>query len=63
VEGLHIFNVEILISEKISWTVNRDAHTHGNAAAHVPAPLPRKGRASSSAQREGPETSGPDSFL
>ena len=26
-EGLHIFNFEILISEKISWTVHR-MHTH-----------------------------------
>ena len=41
VEGLHIFNFEVLISKKISWTVN-GMHPHGNAAAHVPAPLPSK---------------------
>ena len=40
-EGLHIFNFEVLISKKISWTVN-GMHPHGNAAAHVPAPLPSK---------------------
>ena len=32
---------------------SRDAHIHGNAAAHVRAPLARYGRASSSPQREG----------